>query len=62
MHQLLNPFAEIDPDTKEPYAYIPPGLGPPNNDNEAYYQHQPLFPVDTNTPIKEDLKSEARNF
>lgn len=66
----VNPFAEIDPVTGEKYAYVRPpeqyaDPDPPNNDNEAYYQQlnqQPLFPVDTNTPIKEDLKSEIEIF
>lgn len=52
----INPLAEIDPVTKKPYAYIPPG------DDGLGYNQQPLFPVDTNTPIKEDLKSEIEIF
>ena len=52
----VNPFAEIDPNTGEKYAYIQPG-----SDGSGYNQ-QPLFPVDTNTPIKEDLKSEIEIF
>ena len=52
----INPFAEIDPNTNEPYAYIPPGvLG-------TDYNQQPLFPVDTNSPIKEDIYSEIEIF
>ena len=35
---------------------------PPGADGLKGYNQQPLFPVDTNTPIKEDLKSGREIF
>lgn len=58
LFQIVPNPGQFNEQSEQNYPYIQPGT---DEDNPGYNQ-QPLFPVDTNTPIKEDLKSEIEIF
>ncbi len=62
LFQIVPNPGQVNEQSEQRYPYIQPAANTTDTDTDPGYNQQPLFPVDTNTPIKEDLKSEIEIF
>ncbi len=63
LFQIVPNPGQVNEQSEQRYPYVQPAANTTDSDNnDPGYNQQPLFPVDTNTPIKEDLKSEIEIF